>query len=346
MPKHEIVFEDLRGSPDEGVVQVDLDKEDERFGIKRLEQDDPKGKAEPDGRAGDGEEADEADAAKAKPMIGRDDDEEQGSDESDDDYSERVRKRIDRERKAKQKAAEERDYWKQKADEMSQQLAESRRVTSERTVKAIDDQISATEKALEDAIESGKTSDQVRLTSKLTDLKAERITTLLNKEDDSSTETVERNGEAGKVADKRSETNPLVTKWVKSNADWYGKRGFERQTRLANRIDREVYEDGFSPTDPDYFEELDRRLKDKVPELFDSDQPRERRPIRSPVAPLGGAEDERPIRRSGNKVEITGEDRETMIRFGLDPNDPEALREFARNKREAEADQRRYARSR
>jgi hypothetical protein len=130
------------------------------------------------------------------------------------------------------------------------------------------------------------------------------------------------------------------------HSDWYGARGFERQTRLANRIDKEVFADGFRPDSDDYFEELDKRIKKKEPNLFDdvtADDADDDTKGKRPTSPVAGVETTgvRRQRTSGSKVELTEDDFANMRRFNLDPSDPEVLKEYARNKREADLQEQR-----
>ena len=60
------------------------------------------------------------------------------------------------------------------------------------------------------------------------------------------------------------------------------------------------------------------------------------------VAPVDSAESASTKRRSSSsRVELDEHDFENMRRFGLDTNDPDVLKEYAMNKREAESASRR-----
>jgi hypothetical protein len=144
----------------------------------------------------------------------------------------------------------------------------------------------------------------------------------------------------------RKDADTETSKWMEDQGDWYKQDGFERQTRLANRLDKEVYADGYDPDTPQYFKELNKRIKERAPELYDDleagadDTDTGKRRGKPVVAPVSGNET-RHQRSSSSKVELDAEDFRTMRQFNLDPNDPEVLREFARNKREAEQGEKR-----
>jgi len=221
----------------------------------------------------------------------------------------------------------------------------SEKKDAERTIERADSAIESTQAELEEAIEGGKTKDQVRLTTRLTDLKADKVKA------EFALDALPPDGNvqpfSGKVSSTTDKDSPTKAEdWMSEQSDWYGARGFERQTRLANRIDKEVVADGYDPDTDEYFEELTSRIKEKEPTLFDDgddagddidDKPdKTRGKKKSPVAPVDGAEGSR-RRTSGNKVELGERDFAVMREFNLDPNDPEVLKEFARNKQEAEA---------
>lgn len=342
MPKeHEIVFEDLHGTPDEEHAVVDLDADSKDSGISRFSDDESEGeRAEID--LSDGQDDDDADGDDASQRAGADDKDSKGGEG--DGYSKKVKARIQRATRAEKKAKEEADYWKNQASTTQKQLRELRKKQAESTVERVDSEIEAIEQRLEAAHEGGETKEVVKLTSRLSDLKADKYKAQNDLETLDSTDTGNDSPDSGKVQGKSSERDKLVEGWMGDNDDWYGARGFERQTRVANRIDKEVFDDGYDPNTPEYYEELTARIKAKLPDLFDDDTgsaeedpPPTRKSSRSPVAPVGRSESASTQRRSSSsRVELNEQDFANMRRFGLDTNDPAVLKEYAQNKREAE----------
>jgi len=257
----------------------------------------------------------------------------------DDAYSKRVKARIQRADRLRKKERTRGDYWEDQAKRLAKENYEREKDDAESTIEQADTLIGNTQTQLETAIEDGKTKDQVQLTSLLTDQKAAKIQaefSLNNLTPDGNVQPFD-----DKVTPVSDDEPTKAADWMESRDDWYGAKGFERQTRLANRLDKEVFKDGFDPATDEYFEELDSRIKEKEPKLYDAeaspdDPPPGKRPAGSPVAGAGGAETRR-SRSSGSKVELDEEDFANMRRFNLDPNDPEVLKEYARNKREADA---------
>lgn len=327
-PQDEIVFEDLHGVEENDPVTVDLDADLKDAGIERAPDDES---VDVDDGDDDSIEIDDLRTAD-KADDQEDDDDDASKDGEDDSYSRKVRKRIKRATDSEKKAKQEAAYWRDQAERLAKDTAgrdkAEYKAAVERTTSAID----SVEAELERAIEDGDTKVQVRLTSKLTDLKAEKIQAEMALKD--LPEDVQLQPFDGKVQSSQDTNQSKADKWMDDRADWYGAKGFERQTRLANRLDREVFADGYDPNTEEYFQELDRRLKEKEPNLYDdADTGNSRQRRRSPVAPVGGAESNQP-RRSASKVELGEEDFANIRRFGMDPNDPQVLKEYARNKRE------------
>lgn len=328
--ENEIVFEDLHGVTEEDAVEVDLDAATKDDGITRT----PADQAVDDGAAAD-DDIEFSGLRDADASQVTDDDDAASSDSDDDAYSKKVKARIQRATRGEKKAKQEADYWKTQAENLAKQQSTQSKEALESKVEQAAAAIATTLEDLERAVEDGNTKEQVKLTERLTDLKADKIQSELSLQD--LPESGNLQPFSGKVADE-STNQSLAEKWTDDHSDWYGAKGFERHTRLANRIDREVFEDGFDPKTPEYFEELNKRLQEKEPNLFDDDAADDgtstrQRPKRSPVAGVGGADSSRQ-RTSGNKVQLDSEDFANMRRFGLDPNDPNVLKEYAKNKRE------------
>lgn len=335
--ENEIIFEDLHGVQEDKPVQVDLDADANDEGIYRAPADDAvdEDTSDDDALARSRDDDDEESASDDKRSKGA------SSDSDDDDYSKKVKARIERERRAKKKAQDEAGYWKEQAEKLARDQSKASRDQLKRAVEQAESGIESVQAELERAIEDGNTKDQVRLTSKLTDLKAEKIQAEVRLSD------LPEDGNVppfdGKVTSPSEKRESLADRWVEDRGDWYGARGFERQTRIANRLDKEVYRDGFDPKTDEYFEELDRRIKAQFPDLYDDDSqddsPVEKdtsnRRKQSPVAGVNSQGNQRRSSKS-SKVELTEADFENMRRFNLDVNNPEVLKEYARNKVEGD----------
>lgn len=339
-PEDQIVFEDLHGVHEDKPVTVDLDADMKDSGIVSAPDDES---VDSDLGNDDDIEFDNLRSAEDADQQG-DEDDAASSDGEDDGYSKKVQARIKREQRAKNKERQRADYWEQQAKNLAKSAYEGEKRSYERTIEQAGSALEQTEADLERAIEEGNTKEQVRLTKRFGDLQAEKALAESRLNDLSPDGNLEPfddkiSPEGRKTRKSKSES------WMDDRSDWYRRAGFERATRLANRLDKEIFNDGYDPNTDEYFAELDRRIKEKMPELYDDldagaddtdDQnDRDSRRGKSVVAPVGGNESRRQ-RSSGSKVELGEEDFANIRRFGLNPNDPEVLREYARNKREVE----------
>jgi len=346
-PEDQIVFEDLHGANEDKPVTVDLDAGRKDAGIELT----PDGQSVADDAGNDDQIViDELRSADDDAEQQVADDDQASTDSEDDDYSKKVKARIEREARAKRKErqradqqTQRADYWEQQANQLAKNSYEGEKRNLELGIEQTDLAITQVQADLERAIEDGQTKDQVRLTNQLTDLKADKAKAEYGLNDLSPDGNVQPFDDKISPEGKKP-TESKADKWMEDRSDWYGAKGFERQTRLANRLDKEVYKDGYDPGTEEYFEELDKRIKEKEPKLYDdldagaddndTDDKGDRRG-KNVVAPVGGNET-RHQRTSGSKVDLTPEDFDTMREFNLDTNDPEVLKEFARNKVEAE----------
>jgi hypothetical protein len=334
---NQIVFEDLHGVNEDESVTVDLDADTKSDGIVRTPADqvaDAHDVNDDDIQVGDIVPDDES-------GLGATDEDDASSVSEDGEYSKKVKARIAREQRAKRKERERADYWEQQANNLAKGAYERDKTLLKGTVEQADSAIERTRDDLERAIEDGNTKDQVRLTDDLTNWKAKKARAEADLENLSPDGNVQPFD--GKVSSQTVKSEPPAQNWMSERGDWYKREGFEKATLLANRLDREVYKDGFDPNSQEYFDELDKRIKAKMPELYedfssadDDEPPKRKRPTRSPVAPVGGEENRQRSSR-GSKVELGESDFANMRRFGLDTNDPEVIKEYARNKREAES---------
>ena len=157
-------------------------------------------------------------------------------------YSEKVRKRIAKE-VAKRAEAE------QKAVELEQRLATLEKKTFDIASKSLKNNYTTVSAELKSAIEEGNTDKQVELYEKMADIRGQM------------TKTEELSSEVPKVEKKQPQTPPLAADWVKDNRDWFNKPGFRKETAMAYGIDAELTEEGWDVNDPEYYTEMDKRLK-------------------------------------------------------------------------------------
>jgi hypothetical protein len=231
-------------------------------------------------------------------------------------YSEKVRKRIAKE-VAKRAEAE------QKAVNLEQRLAELEKKTFDLAGKSLKNNYSSVSAELKTAIEEGNTDKQVELYEKMADIRGQM------------SKTEELSSSVPKVEKKQAETPPLAADWVKENREWFNKPGYRKETAMAYGIDAELTEEGWDVNDPDYYIEMDKRLKSSGMAYFskneedtvqtDKNVVQKNNRVQSPVAGVS-----RKKETDSNRVKLTQDDIRTAQTFGIDINDEAALKRFAK----------------
>lgn len=270
------------------------------------------------------------------------DDTDQGEDETtataapDDDlsqYGQKVRARIERERRTAREEKSRADAANLRATKAEREALESQKEALETTEAALGIQIDATKKALVKAKDDGKTEEEVDLQQKLHRLSSRQEGLAQAKE---SIKQREEQLKAGGQQDARP--NPLATEWTQANAGWFGNPRFQSQTAIVRAIDAQLARDGWDPRTPEYFERLNREIRRRVPEVAKF-MPRPKRTEGAPQKrePTGGVTraDTSAVTRGADgkrKVTLTRADLQTMREFGMDPSSKEHQLEFAKQK--------------
>jgi hypothetical protein len=96
--------------------------------------------------------------------------------------------------------------------------------------------------------------------------------------------------------------DPRAEDWAGNNT-WFGQDQVMTAASLA--IDSQLKEEGFTPTDPDYYIEIDRRIKETFPHKF-SGEVRKQEATSQPAQVVAGASRSSPG--SSKKVKLTKED--------------------------------------
>ena len=64
-----------------------------------------------------------------------------------------------------------------------------------------------------------------------------------------------------------TEVQANATKWLKKN-NWYDPQARDTDSRIAKLVDQELATDGWDPSDPEYWDELDSRLSSRLPHRY------------------------------------------------------------------------------
>jgi hypothetical protein len=66
-----------------------------------------------------------------------------------------------------------------------------------------------------------------------------------------------------------AEVQQNATRWLKKNS-WYDPQARDTDSRIAKVVDQELASDGWDPSDPEYWDELDSRLSSRLPHRYTS----------------------------------------------------------------------------
>ena len=80
----------------------------------------------------------------------------------------------------------------------------------------------------------------------------------------------------------------LAAKWMRKNS-WYNPAATDPDSRVAKKVDELMSANGWNPTDPDYWDELDARLQKELPHRYNDSTDDEPRDVRRPRNSVGSA---------------------------------------------------------
>ena len=227
--------------------------------------------------------------------------------EEDEDYSQRVQRRINKlvqQRKESDAKAEEKE---QELNALKQRLERLEQGETQKAQKQFEDRYVSVKQEMQKAIEEGDTGKQVEYAEQLADIRA-----------------------AMKVAElqRQQSVQPSAPKkamdWCVNN-QLFNSPGYERETAAARSIDVQLDLEGYDKESDQYYETLNNRLQKIFPELISKpDMPVKTRPKSSQtiVAPSAGGST-----KTGNRVKMTKEQLRMAREIGL--TTPEQIKAYA-----------------
>ena len=114
-------------------------------------------------------------------------------------------------------------------------------------------------------------------------------------------------------APQQNAPDPKAIEWSQNN-DWFGKDRVMTAAALA--LDAELKEEGFDPSDPEFYNEIDNRIKESFPHKFNTEEtksPVQEQPSK-PAQVVAGASRSTP---SPGKVKLTKEDVRLAQNWGI-----------------------------
>ena len=98
-------------------------------------------------------------------------------------------------------------------------------------------------------------------------------------------------------------SDPKAEQWASDN-DWFGKDNVMTAAALA--IDAELKNEGYDPSDNDFYQEIDNRIKTSFPHKFEEDKERVQETTSSPAQVVSGSSRSSPSSRK--KIKLSQED--------------------------------------
>jgi hypothetical protein len=336
MPKGNYkIFDDLHQDPNEPEERTITLDDDEADGLEEQDSKGDQGKDESNEDAADlFDDLHPSDDPPAKKKADESDEEEETdeeesneSDEDDEDEprgSDKWRKRLARERRLKDEEREENEELRARLEAIERTVKKQASQEEFAKVKAeYDTKLADLKAQLKAALEEGNTDKQIELNEKITDLKT-----------DLKVKEIEAQN-----AEKALTSAPVVHRGERLAKQWLRKHpryGTDPEFQaLVKAIDKKVASEGFDQATPEYYEELDRRVKKRFPEEYKREAPKKRR---HPTQ--GGSDDSANARprndsngfeRRGNRVKLSPAQVQNMRRFGLDPDKPEDVKAYVVN---------------
>ena len=227
-------------------------------------------------------------------------DDENGEDEEldnaeSDDEREAIREARREERRLKKELKKQRDFSSQNKIKMLERhnadLAERLAKVENTAVsyqfaqidKAIEDEATRVEYAKMKMLQAAQTGDaagQVEFLEQLTEAKQRLQQAQYYKKQQLDEARTPKQNVPNEMA---VEVQKNAAKWLKKNS-WYDPNARDTDSRIAKVIDQELAQDGWDPSDSEYWEELDSRLSARLPHRYTSRGGNNKRSSAGPTA--------------------------------------------------------------
>ena len=231
------------------------------------------------------EEIEDEEVQKPQSSNKEEDDENREDEELDnaksDDEREAIREARREERRLKKELKKQRDFSSQNKIKMLERhnadLAERLAKVENTAVsyqfaqidKAIEDEATRVEYAKMKMLQAAQTGDaagQVEFLEQLTEAKQRLQQAQYYKKQQLDEARTPKQNVPNEMA---VEVQKNAAKWLKKNS-WYDPNARDTDSRIAKVIDQELAQDGWDPSDSEYWEELDSRLSARLPHRYTS----------------------------------------------------------------------------
>lgn len=234
-------------------------------------------------------------------------------------YVARTRKRMNDLLRDRKKERDLRKKRERELDEMRERIAKMEQEKDELHQKVVKSSSESLRTQLRKAIEEGDEEKQADLLAELAQVHGRPQYT------ERKAQEPDREQQDGQQS--QADESP-ATKWVQRNQHWFA--GEPEKLKLAQKLETELEQEGYSREDDDLYEELDHRLEER--QKLASKKPAQRTTAQS--VQTGSRRDTAPPRQGGKRGNFTREDRVLMGRFGLDADNPAHREQWLQSKSE------------
>lgn len=228
---------------------------------------------------------------------------------------------------AARRTGEETSALREEIRELKDQFAKQGKESEAASRKAeIDREMTELRKKLKEAKENGETDEELSIEDQLLDLRLEA------RELDRAPARKEPEPTAKETPSQREpQMPPAARDWLTRNRDWFQRPEHSGASAFAIAESKRLAASGYAPESERHYDELDKRLKAKFPELY-GEKEEEDVDKRPPHGGSGNRGPQKPRNSGRNKVVLTARDKANMQRFKLDPDDPNDVKTYAREK--------------
>ena len=210
-------------------------------------------------------------------------DEESGSDDSEpedtEDEREKIREARREERRLKKELQKQREAsakhkisaLEKRNEELARRLAAVESTASSfkfaQIDKAVEDEATRVEYAKMKMLQAAQSNDlegQMEYLEQLTDAKDRLKQAQFHKKQQLEQAKTPKQNVPNPV---NTEVQQNATRWLKKNS-WYDPEARDTDSRIAKVVDQELATDGWDPSDPEYWDELDNRLQSRLPHRY------------------------------------------------------------------------------
>jgi hypothetical protein len=256
---------------EDGTVLVAVEEDKDPFEDQKKNE-----KASDDGADSDDKDDDEDDDSESSQAA---DNSSKGDDEENDEDRERIREARREERKLKKELAKQREAsskhkissLERRNEELARRLAavESTAASFQfaQVDKAIDDETTRVEYAKMKLLQAAQSNDAAA--------QVEYLELLQESKNRLSQVQAYKKQQIENAKRPKQNVPDQVSEAVRENAEswmtkhkWYDPQGRDTDSRIAKVIDQELAADGWEPSDPEYWDELDSRLASRLPHRY------------------------------------------------------------------------------